>query len=201
VHNPVLQFSQIKSAPNQLTLLRLAFVPFIASSVVDGHFTRALILFMLAGFSDGLDGFLARTFNQRTLLGQYLDPIADKLLLSTMFLVLSFMKQIPWRVTFVVFGRDLIILVVCTLLYITTALRDFRPTIWGKLNTCAQIATIFFALLRRVFEQAWVIQTKHVLLWTTFGLTIFSALHYVWLVERRLRNVPGAHKAESLPES
>jgi cardiolipin synthase (CMP-forming) len=86
---------QLKSAPNQLTLLRLVFIPFIASAILDRQFKLAFILFVLAGLSDGLDGVLARAMNQRTMLGQYLDPIADKLLLSTMFLVLSFANHIP----------------------------------------------------------------------------------------------------------
>jgi cardiolipin synthase len=195
----VLQLSQIKTAPNQLTLLRLIFVPFIVSAVMEGHYLTALILFILAGISDGLDGLLARALNQRTLLGQYLDPIADKLLLSTLFLVLSFEHQIMWRITVTVFSRDIIILVVCALLYMTTDLRDFRPSIYGKMNTVAQIATLFFVLLNPLTTARWVTQVKVLLIWTTFTLTIFSALHYVWLVGERLKKVSGAHKSERLP--
>ena len=195
----MLQLSQIKTAPNQLTLLRLIFVPFIVSAVMEGHYTTALILFILAGVSDGLDGLLARALNQRTLLGQYLDPIADKLLLSTLFLVLSFEHQIMWRITVTVFSRDIIILVVCALLYMTTDLRDFRPSIYGKMNTVAQIATLFFVMLDQVVTAQWVDQLKVLLIWTTFALTIFSALHYVWLVGERLKKVSGAHKSERLP--
>jgi cardiolipin synthase len=190
----VLEVSQIKTFPNQLTLLRLIFVPFIVISVVEGHFARALILFVLAGVSDGLDGLLARVLHQKTLLGEYLDPIADKLLLSTLFIVLSWQRLIPWRVTILVFSRDLIILLVCTLLYVTTELRDFRPSIFGKLNTVAQVATVFFVLLNKVSSEAWVTHTKIVLFGATFVFTILSALHYVWLMEQRLRHVPGAHK-------
>ena len=83
-----MKLSQVFTAPNQLTLLRMIFVPFIVIHLVDGHFLWALVLFVVAGFSDGLDGLLARRLHQQTLLGQYLDPTADKLLLSTMFLVL-----------------------------------------------------------------------------------------------------------------
>src|SRR5712691_162314 len=80
---------QILTAPNQLTLLRMIFLPFIVINVVGHHYVWALVLFVLAGISDGLDGLLARRLHQQTQLGQYLDPIADKLLMSTMFLVLS----------------------------------------------------------------------------------------------------------------
>ena len=77
--------TQLFTAPNQLTLLRMLFVPFIVIYLVQEHYGWALILFVLAGLSDGLDGLLARKLHQQTLLGQYLDPIADKLLLSTCF--------------------------------------------------------------------------------------------------------------------
>jgi len=86
---------QILTAPNQLTLLRMIFLPFIVINLVKQDFKWALALFVLAGLSDGLDGLLARTLHQQTLLGQYLDPIADKLLMSTMFLVLSIERMIP----------------------------------------------------------------------------------------------------------
>ena len=91
-----MKLSQLFTAPNQLTLLRMLFLPFIVINLVDDHYTTALILFVLAGISDGLDGLLARRLHQQTLLGQYLDPIADKLLLSTLFLVLSILHKIPW---------------------------------------------------------------------------------------------------------
>ena len=133
--------------PNQITLLRLFFVPFIIIALTDGNFGWALVLFVVAGISDGLDGLLARKLNQRTVLGQYLDPIADKLLLSTLFLVLSITHKIPWKFTVIVFSRDLIILVTCAVLFAATTYRDFRPSVYGKLNTGAQIGAVFFVLL------------------------------------------------------
>src|SRR5574337_1295451 len=104
-----MKLSQILSFPNQLTLLRMIFLPFIILRLVDGHYLFALVLFVLAGLSDGLDGLLARTLKQQTLLGQYLDPIADKALLSTVFLVLSILHEIPWKFTVLVFSRDALI--------------------------------------------------------------------------------------------
>ena len=101
-----MKLSNLFTAPNQLTLLRMLFLPFIVNSLVDGRYSTALILFILAGLSDGLDGLLARTLHQQTMLGQYLDPIADKLLLSTMFMVLSILHKIPWKFTVLVFSRD-----------------------------------------------------------------------------------------------
>src|ERR1700724_4349878 len=105
----------------------MVFVPFIVIHLVEGRYQWALIVFVIAGFSDGLDGVLARRLHQQTLLGQYLDPIADKMLLSTVFLVLSIVHQIPWKFTVVVFSRDICILVVSAVLYTIAGLRNFSP--------------------------------------------------------------------------
>ncbi len=142
-----MKFSQIFTAPNQLTLLRMVFVPFIVIHLVEGHYLWALVVFVIAGFSDGLDGLLARTLHQQTLLGQYLDPIADKLLLSTMFLVLSILHKIPWKFTVLVFSRDISILAASAVLFAIAGLRNFRPSIFGKANTFSQISAVFFVLL------------------------------------------------------
>lgn len=179
--------SQFLTAPNQITLLRLIFVPFIVIMLVDGNFGWALVLFVVAGISDGLDGLLARLLNQRTVLGQYLDPIADKLLLSTLFLVLSITHKIPWKFTVLVFSRDLMILVTCAVLFAATNYRDFRPSIYGKLNTGVQVGALFFVLLNSytaatnpdVSRVPWIHVTMHALLWTVFALTIISGVHYV----------------------
>jgi cardiolipin synthase len=178
---------QLKSTPNLLTLLRLVFIPFIVTAVVEGNFGVALGLFVAAGVTDGLDGLLARRMNQRTVLGQYLDPIADKLLLSTMFLVLSATQHVPWRITVLVFSRDLAILLVAALLYMATNLRDFAPSIYGKANTVAQILTILLVLLYKVAPLPSLALAMHVGFWTVFGLTLFSGLHYIGVVGNRLR--------------
>ncbi len=112
-----MKLSQLLTYPNQLTLLRMSFLPFIVIKLVDGRYGIALILFVLAGMSDGLDGLLARALKQQTVLGQYLDPIADKMLLSTVFLVLSILHKIPWKYTVVVFSRDLSIIAASTVLF------------------------------------------------------------------------------------
>src|ERR1700739_4686594 len=124
--------NQLRAPPNQLTLLRLCIIPFIVLTVLDGHFRTAFALFVLAGITDGMDGLLARWLQQRTKLGQYIDPVADKLLLSTLFLVLHHENLISRRVTVLVFGRDLGILVVAAILYAGMGMRDFRPAILGQ---------------------------------------------------------------------
>src|SRR5207249_8852790 len=98
--------------------------PFVVIQLVDGHYLWALIVFVIAGFSDGLDGLLARRLHQQTMLGQYLDPIADKLLLSTMFLVLSILHKIPWKYAVVVFSPDLSILAARAVLLALRGLRN-----------------------------------------------------------------------------
>jgi len=181
------KLSQLLTAPNQLTLLRMMFVPFIVINMVEGHYLLALILFVLAGFSDGLDGLLARTLKQQTVLGQYLDPIADKLLLSTMFMVLSILHKIPWKFTVLVFSRDITILLASAVLYAIAGLRDFRPSIFGKANTFAQVAAIFFVLMFEINRSRWVAIGRLAFLRATFAFTIISAMHYVLLVGQRLR--------------
>jgi cardiolipin synthase len=182
-----LKLSQVLTAPNQLTLLRMIFVPFIVIHLVEGHYLWALVVFVIAGFSDGLDGLLARTLHQQTLLGQYLDPIADKLLLSTMFLVLSILHKIPWKFTVLVFSRDTSILAASAVLFAIAGLRDFRPSIFGKANTFSQISAVFFVLLLQVHPVRWIWIARTVFLRATFIFTILSALHYLILVQHRLR--------------
>jgi cardiolipin synthase (CMP-forming) len=181
------KFSQLLSAPNQLTLLRMLFLPFVITHLVSGHYGWALTLFVLAGLSDGFDGLLARTLKQQTLLGQYLDPIADKLLLSTTFLVLSILHKIPWKFTVMVFSRDISILCASAVLYTIAGLRDFRPSIFGKANTFSQVAAVFFVMLLLVHPAVWVRIAAITFLRFTFAFTIVSAVHYVFVVGQRLR--------------
>ena len=193
-----MKLRQLLTAPNQLTLLRMLFLPFIVISLVDGRYLTALILFVLAGISDGLDGLLARRLHQQTLLGQYLDPIADKLLMSTLFMVLSILHKIPWKYTVMVFGRDTAILITSAVLYTISGLRNFSPSIFGKANTCAQIGAVFFVMLFEIepARAVWIART--VLLWATFAFTAISWVHYAFLVQTRLRTVH-AHDARSGP--
>lgn len=182
-----MKLSQVLTAPNQLTLLRMVFVPFVVIELLDGHYFWALLLFVVAGLSDGLDGLLARRLKQQTQLGQYLDPIADKLLLSTMFLVLSILRDIPWKYTVVVFSRDVSILAASAVLFAIAGLRDFRPSIFGKANTLSQIGAVILVLLFAIRRSRWIWIARVVLLRAVFIFTILSALHYLVLVQHRLR--------------
>ena len=178
---------QLRTAPNQLTLLRLLFIPLIVITILDGNYRWALGLFVLAGLSDFLDGMLARVLKQKTALGMLLDPIADKLLLSTLFLVLSLDHKILWRVTVLVFSRDLCIIATAAVVWATTTIRDFPPSFYGKANTTAQILAVFFVLLDEVAPSNAVLFCKQVALWATMALTVISAVHYIFRLGRRLR--------------
>jgi cardiolipin synthase len=179
---------QLRSAPNLLTLLRLIFLPFAVLAVLKGHYGWALAIFVIAGISDGLDGLLARLMKQQTVLGQYLDPIADKLLLSTMFLVLLATHRIPLAVGVLVFSRDIIIVIVCAVLYATGVMRIFRPSWLGKANTVAQILTVLFVLLHEVRPEVWIAKGRQLGFNVTVALTILSGVHYVLRVALDLRH-------------
>ena len=182
---------RFRTAPNLLTLSRICLAPLLVAAILDNHYAIGFGLFVVAGLTDLLDGLLARLLKQYTMLGQYLDPVADKLLLSTLFLVLAYKGMIPARVTALVIGRDVGILVVAAILDAAAGRREFRPSILGKGNTLAQIAAVaavlFQAMLLEfhltfrlvtIFEQA--------ALWATMALTIASGLHYSWVSARRL---------------
>jgi cardiolipin synthase (CMP-forming) len=176
----------LRTAPNQLTLLRLCIVPFLVLAILDGHYRTAFGLFVIAGITDGLDGLAARMLKQQTMLGQYLDPVADKLLLSTLFLTLTHVGLISWRVTVLVFGRDLGILVISAILYVALGMRDFSPSIYGKANTLAQILTLISVLLSLFYAPEWVMVFRTYALEATAILTVVSGFHYAWRVGHRL---------------
>jgi cardiolipin synthase (CMP-forming) len=188
--------SQLLAAPNQITLLRLIFIPFVIMTIVDGNWPWALGLLIAAGISDALDGLLARALHQQTMLGQYLDPLADKLLLSSLFLVLSFVKKIPWKYTVLVFSRDLCIVATAVVLYATVGFRDFRPSIFGKINTGCQIAAVFFVVLAQVNSLPLVLSLERFFLYATFTFTLVSGVHYVLLTGHRLRGTNAASAAQ-----
>jgi len=141
--------------------------------------------------TDALDGTLARVLKQRSMLGQYLDPVADKLLLSTLFLVLTHEGLIPARVTVMVFGRDVGILVVSAILYAAVGRREFSPSIFGKANTLVQVAAVAAVLLHQLTAAHWVADVRLVALDATMVLTVVSGLHYAWVAGRRVGVVAG----------
>jgi cardiolipin synthase (CMP-forming) len=182
--------SQFRAAPNLLTLMRLFIIPFLVIEILDGQYKVAFALFILAGISDALDGLLARWLSQKTRLGQYLDPIADKLLLSTLFVVLTHVGLIPQYVTVLVFSRDVGILLISTLLFMTNALRDFRPSLFGKLNTLVQIVALISVLCQKIFVSPPLAKISDLLIRSIAVLAPLSAAQYAWIVLRRMNSPP-----------
>ncbi len=182
--------SQLRAAPNQLTFLRLCLVPFLLLAVLEDHYPLAFTLFVIAGVSDALDGVLARWLKQQTKLGQYLDPVADKLLLSSLFLTLHHVGLVSRRVTLLVFARDLGILVVGALLFAALGLRNFRPSIWGKANTLAQIIAVIAVMLAQFEPWALVDWVRHWSLITTGVLACVSGFDYAMKMAWRLSVPP-----------
>jgi len=178
--------NQFRAAPNLLTLLRLFIIPFLVIAILDSHYTEAFSLFVLAGFTDAFDGLLARWLSQHTRLGQYLDPIADKLLLSTLFLVLTHMNLVPRYVTVLVFSRDFGILLISILLFATHTLRDFRPSLLGKVNTFIQIIAVGCLMGSHVFAIPHLTEFVAYLLKAIAILAPVSAAQYAWIVIRRV---------------
>jgi cardiolipin synthase len=189
------RFHRYRTAPNLLTLLRICLAPFLVAAILERHFAVSFGLFVAAGLTDALDGLLARLLKQRSMLGEYLDPVADKLLLSTLFLVLMHMSLIPVTVTVLVFGRDVGILVVAAILYAVTGRREFGPSLLGKANTLAQVAAVAAVLLQAMLLDhhialRWVAIFEQWAFWATMVLTVASGLHYAWVAARRVGAQP-----------
>ncbi len=138
---------RILTLPNAFTFLRVALLPVILWAILEQRFALAFWLLIAGGISDFLDGYLARLLKQTSTLGLYLDPIADKLLLSSSFLVLSMAdEQIPWIVTGLVLARDATIIITVVVLVLSTNLRKFPPSFLGKANTVMQLIGVYVVL-------------------------------------------------------
>jgi cardiolipin synthase (CMP-forming) len=179
---PTTRPNPLRNAPNLLTVMRICLAPFLVAAILENRFGLSFALFIAAGLTDALDGVLARVLKQRTILGQYLDPVADKLLLSTLFLVLMYKGLMPTTVTILVFGRDVGILLVAAVLYAVAGRREFGPSIFGKANTVAQVMAVAVVLLHQLTTVKWVVILRLVALDATVGLTVASGLHYAWII-------------------
>jgi cardiolipin synthase len=158
------------NAANLITLLRLVLVPFVILAILDGRHTLALALFAGAAFTDVLDGAVARRFGLATPVGARLDPIADKCLLSGVFLALAGAGTVPWWLVFIIFGRDFYILAGAATVMLLTPVREFPPSVWGKLSTLVQIVTVVVCMAGN----------SSVMLWPCAAFTIWSGIHYTW---------------------
>ncbi len=187
--------SRIITLPNVLTVFRMALIPVFVSLLFYQKFLFALGVFVIAGITDGLDGLLARRFHQQSPLGRILDPIADKMMLVTSFVVLSMRNvypipipkhlPIPFWVTITVISRDVFILVGAAAINMVTGFRAFQPSLPGKVSTVVQIiavATVMLAAQTR-FGTGYYLPTVYA---SVFGLTLISGVHYIFFVSRLL---------------
>jgi cardiolipin synthase len=166
--------------PNFLTVLRIVLVPIIVILLIQGQFTKALVCFIIAGVTDGLDGMLARVLNQTTVVGAYLDPLADKVLVISMYATLAIIGVIPGWLAVIVISRDFIILGGILVLTHMSVNIEIKPSYVSKINTMLQLATIFVALLLKVggaekhFREVFVF-----VCWLTAIFTIISGGDYL----------------------
>jgi len=177
---------RIWTVPNQITLLRLGILPFFLILISYERYRWALLVLVLAGFSDGIDGLLARKLNQRSSLGAYLDPIADKLLLSSSFLILAFKQQLAWWFSIIVLSRDVLILIVAAVIILITGYRPFPPSLLGKSTTFLQIVLVFVTVLMAAYPALHWDGFKHMLIYVVTALAIASGFHYSFSIARRL---------------
>jgi cardiolipin synthase len=178
---------------NQLTLMRLALVPAFVILVLYGRMGWALAAFVTAGITDGLDGLIARWTNSRTALGAFLDPMADKLLLVSAFVVLSLpgiglVNRIPVWLTVLVISRDVAIVATVAIVSLTLGPRTFPPSIYGKIATALYIVTIAVVLLFNFLGQASVV--VDIMVWVSLAITLLSGFHYTVHVRRTLNEPP-----------
>lgn len=187
--------SRIITLPNLLTIFRMALIPVFVSLLFYQRFLLALAVFILAGITDGLDGLLARRFHQQSPLGRILDPIADKMMLVTSFVVLSMRSvyptplpkhlPVPFWVTITVISRDVFILVGAAAINMVSGFRAFRPSWLGKASTVVQIVAVGAVILAAQTRvgTGFYLPTVYT---TVFTLTLLSGIHYVFFVSRLL---------------
>lgn len=182
----------ILTVPNLLTFLRMALIPVFASLLFYGNTGWALIVFFIAGASDGVDGFVARRFKQESELGTILDPIADKLLMTTAFVILTLPNiitgvahlPVPFWVTAAVIGRDVLIITVAGAIALMTSFRGFKPSFLGKLSTTVQVLAVTLILIAAVFGNSYHLPITYFIV---VLLAFVSGVHYIFFVARLMK--------------
>jgi cardiolipin synthase len=177
---------RIWTVPNQITLLRLGFLPFFLILVLYEQYQWALFVLVFVAMTDAIDGYLARRLGQKSALGAYLDPIADKLLLSSSFVVLAMEKKIGWWLTMMVLSRDVLLLVVAAVILVVQGYRPFPPSLLGKATTFFEIALVFFVVFAAAYPNDRAPLFIHYLAYLVAALVVVSGFHYAFVVARRL---------------
>ena len=165
--------------PNIITLARILLTPLFIIFLIQGRYHKALLIFLLAGLSDLADGLVARRWHQKSPLGAYLDPLADKLLMSSSFVTLSIAHLIPSWLTVVVISRDLTVGLGVVVLRLADLPVTMAPTWWGKWTTTLQIVTILMVLVEKIWYVPYFVLTGT--FWLTGGITAICGIHYVFI--------------------
>jgi cardiolipin synthase (CMP-forming) len=184
--------SNVVTIPNLLTFLRMALIPVFASLLFYGYSGWALFVFLVAGISDGVDGFVARRFNQESELGTIIDPIADKLLMTVAFIVLTMPNvlqptrhlPVPFWVTAAVIGRDVLIVTVAGAINVMTGFHGFKPSWLGKLSTFVQVIAVALILLAAFLDYSFYLPTVYFIV---VLLAFVSGLHYIFHVAKLMK--------------
>ena len=193
--------STILTIPNILTFMRMGLIPVFVSLVYYGYSKWALAVFLIAGISDGIDGFLARKFKQESELGTIIDPIADKLLMTVAFIILTLPNvlpptrhlPIPFWVTASVIGRDVLIITIAGAINIITGFRGFKPSFWGKMSTLVQVIGISLVMLAAVSGYSIFLPTTYFII---VLLVVVSGVHYIFQVASLMKNEEQASLSE-----
>lgn len=169
---------------NQLTILRMLFVPCFVIMLIYGYPKSATVVLLLAGITDGLDGLLARKLEQKTVLGSFLDPMADKILLTAAFVTLTIpsvplMLHIPTWLTVLTISRDLIIALSVLVIHLQTQHTSFPPSMLGKCTTAVQLLTVGICMLAN-FELKSAVYVFPLVVYATLAFTLASGLHYAY---------------------
>lgn len=176
--------------PNLFTVLRVLMTPFILMRLAHGDYLVAGWTFGAAAFTDTMDGWVARRFGSESRVGQYLDPIADKLLLSSIYIGLMLGHAIPGWLVAIVFGRDIWILLLSAIALRLTNYRDLKPSVWGKASTFAQIMTVVGITAAHAYNNVTYERLADALIWAVVALALISAGVYTargvgfWLASR-----------------
>jgi len=179
--------------PNILTVTRILLTPLFVILLLRDLLSYALLVFSIAAITDGLDGLIAKYFKQHSVFGAYLDPIADKLLLTSAFVSLAVLKIIPAWLTVIVLSRDILIITGIVVFAITNIQIEIKPSFVSKCTTVAQALTIFFTLLDSQIARVYII--KWSLFWLAAVLTIISGLHYIYIGLNILQNASGNNRS------
>ena len=177
--------TRILTPSNQITLLRLVFVPVFAILVLDQSYRAALAVLTAAAISDVLDGTVARLLKQVSPLGVALDPVADKILMTTAYLTLAFRDALPWWLTILVLSRDVAIILTALLISLVAGYRPFYPTSLGKASTVAQVVTIFAAVSHEAHVPHISAELVTLFVYLAAALTLASGIHYLIVGRQR----------------